>query len=83
MATPGEDRGKVEKFSVYLTFDLIAFIWSLKLYIVQCPHPHLHFHGMMAPGFSQSTARSYRETTMAPARHLPGEHYGKDHELKK
>ena len=34
MATPGADRGKVEKFSVYLTFDLIAFIWSLKLDIV-------------------------------------------------
>ena len=42
MATPGEDRGKVEKFSVYLTFDLIAFIWSLKLYIVHDPNPHLH-----------------------------------------
>ena len=42
MATPAADRGKVEKFSVYLTFDLIAFIWSLKLYIVHDPNPHLH-----------------------------------------
>ena len=40
MATPGADRGKIEKFPVYLTFDLIAFIWSLKLDIVSDPHLH-------------------------------------------